>query len=160
MNRDSSGLTFSRFPWPAGFLLALALAWFSQPASATPAAGPSKRSELSLEVSTWILPSRPIEIRIEQSGVLAGRRLAIDLFVDRNQFERIQTTADRTRVSITLPALTPGRYQLMARCGTAMAATEFRVVPWAWIVAPAVAVLGALLLTLTRRRRRRRSRVA
>jgi hypothetical protein len=111
-------------------------------------------ASLQLEVSPWTLPSRPLQITVSQSGILAGRRLAIFLFVDGNQFERITTRSDRTETSVVLPAIGPGRHVLVARCGTEVAEAEFRVVPWPW--AFGILLLMALAVGLGVRAMRRR----
>jgi hypothetical protein len=109
---------------------------------------------LRLEVSPWTLPSRPLRITVSQSGILEGRRLAIFLFVDGNQFERITTSSDRTRTSVVLPAIGPGRHTLVARSGTEVTEAEFRVVPWSW--AFGMLLLMALAVGLGVRAMRRR----
>jgi hypothetical protein len=111
-------------------------------AAADPPAA-SNRGPLTLEASSWVFPSRPLDLTLEQGGVLAGRRLAVDLFVDRNQWQRVTTKADRTPVRLALPELAPGRHILMAKAGRETVQTEFRVIPWSWLAG----ALGALALT-------------
>lgn len=114
----------------------------------TAAGVPAKRSALALEASSWVFPSRPLKVTLEQGGVLAGRRLAIDLFVDQNQWQRVTTKADRTPVRLDLPPLSAGRHVLMAKAGREAARTEFRVIPWSWL-AGAIGAIGGLALAGT-----------
>lgn len=112
------------------------------------------RTALSLHARTWVFPGRPLPVTVDQAGVLAQRRLAVYLFVDQNQFERITTQGDRTQTSVALPPIAPGRHVLMARSGTEVATAEFRVLPWSWLAWPLLAALaGGALLLLARRRR-------
>lgn len=142
-------------------LLALVGGWLLlvAPASleATPAGAAGRPGTLAVEASAWVFPSRPLGITVEQRGVLAGRHLAVYLFVDQNQFARITTAADRTRTTVELPELAPGRHLLVARVGTEVAQTEFRVLPWSWLTGAllaAAAGMGLALIGLSRRRRR------
>ena len=116
----------------------------------------AQRHDLVLTASTWACPHRPIEGTLEQSGTLAGRHLAVRLFVDENEFARITTRADRTRVTIPLPPLTPGPHLLLAKVGTQTASTGIRILSWSWAGAAAVSLIGAggMLYVLLRRRRR------
>lgn len=133
-------------------------ATFSLLATASRAGAAGKHDDLTVEASAWVFPSRPLTITIEQSGVLAGRHLAVYLFVDQNQFERVTTAADRTMTAIELPELSPGRHVLVARVGTEVAQTEFRLVPWSWLTGALLAAAGGVGLGLVGRHRRRRQR--
>lgn len=141
-------------------LLALVGGWLLLVAPASLGASPAaagRPSDLAVEASAWVFPSRPLGITLDQSGVLAGRHLAVYLFVDQNQFARVTTAADRTRTSVELPELAPGRHLLVARVGTEVAQTEFRVLPWSWLkgaLLAAAAGLGLALIGMFRRRRR------
>jgi len=112
------------------------------------------RTALSLHVRSWVFPGRPLPLTVDQAGVLAQRRLAVYLFVDQNQFERITTQGDRTQASVALPPLEPGKHVLMARSGTEVATAEFRVLPWSWLVWALLAALAGGALVLLGRRRR------
>lgn len=123
------------------------------------AVGPALRpGPLGVHAAAWIFPSRPLAVTLEQRGVLAGRRLAIDLFIDGNQLERVATRSDRSAIRMATPDLAPGRHVLMARAGRESAQTEFRVLPWSWLVAAGAGLLLALAATgfgVARARRRR-----
>lgn len=141
-------------------LLALLCGWLllsapaALPAASAGAAG--RHGDLAVEASAWVFPSRPLTLTIEQRGVLAGRHLAVYLFVDQNQFERVTTAADRTQATVELPELAPGRHLLVARVGTEAAQTEFRVVPWSWLTGALLAAAAGVGLGLVWRHRRRR----
>ncbi len=140
----------SRFALRCGLWLLLA-------AALQAAAGwAAQRRALDLEVSFWAFPNRPLAITLEQRGVLAGRRLAVDLFVDQNQFARIHTAADRTRVSVETPPLAPGKHRMMAKAGTEFVEVDFQVLSWLWLAIPAILVFIAIAFGLARVRRRRR----
>ena len=156
MTRIGSNLALLR-----GCLLVLAAVFVALSASAAaPLQGGTApgRSALAVETSAWVFPSRPLAVTVEQRGVLAGRHLAVYLFVDQNQFERITTKADRTRVVVETPLLAPGRHVLMARTGQEAAQTEFRVIPWFWLAGALGTLLlvasGGLVLAILRQRRR------
>ncbi len=141
-------------------LLALVGGWLLLVAPASLPASPAaagRPGDLAVGASAWVFPSRPLGITVEQRGVLAGRHLAVYLFVDQNQFARITTAADRTRTTVELPELAPGRHLFVARVGTEVAQTEFRVLPWSWLTGAllaAAAGMGLALIGLFRRRRR------
>ena len=147
-------MSFGRWPF------VLLCAWLLLPSavvSLPSTQGTAPQPSLTLRASRWVLPGRPVEISLEQGGLLAGRRLAVFLFVDQDQFAKITTTSDRTRVAVAMPPLTPGRHQLTAKAGTEIAGTEFRVVPWSWVAGAAVFGLVLAVLALFSRRMRRRS---
>ncbi len=122
---------------------------------------PATRPALELRATSWVLPGRPLAIEIEQHGLLEGRRLAIYLFVDDNQFDRLTTQGDRTRARIPLPELAPGSHRLAVRSGTEAAEVAFRRLSWREATTWAAGPLGGVLLlffggfALLRARRRR-----
>ncbi len=122
---------------------------------------PPGGSALTVRVAPWTLPSRPLVFTLEQSGVLAGRHLAIYVFVDQNLIDRVTTGADRTRVRLPMSDLAPGRHLLRLKSGREVAQAEFRVIPWSWIAGSGALLLVGiglgLWLTLGRRERRGRA---
>jgi hypothetical protein len=130
--------------------------WLLLAALQAGAATAAERRALDVEVSFWAFPNRPVAISVQQQGVLAGRRVAVYLFVDENQVGRIHTTGDRTRVSVDMPPLAPGRHRLLAKVGTESVETEFRVLSWFTVGIPALAVLAAIAYGLARARRRQK----
>jgi hypothetical protein len=148
-----------------GLLLSLLLAPASAGAGAPPTAleergskARAREADLAVEASSWTLPSRPIRLKISQRGALAGRKLAIYVFVDGNQLERIGTGGDRTRATVALPALAPGPHTLVVRAGTESAEASFRVIPWSWASGLLLLALltAALTIELLRARAKRR----
>ncbi|MBP9822821.1 MAG: hypothetical protein KBF21_01230 [Thermoanaerobaculia bacterium] len=140
----------------AGLLLPAAAR--AVPASAvSPDAG-----ALAVRTPGWVLPSRPLEVTLEQRGVLSGRRITVFLFIDGNQLERVATTADRTRTRMPAADLAPGRHVLSARSGREVAQCEFRVIPWSWLAGAGAGLLlvlagGGLAFARARGARRRRA---
>lgn len=120
--------------------------------------GPQGRGQpsLSLTCSDWVFPSRPLSVTLQQSGVLAGRALAVDLFVDENQWQRVTTKGGRTAIRVELPPLAPGNHVLVARSAREVSRSEFRVVSWSWLVGGGSAAVAAagVLFALVRRRPR------
>lgn len=145
-------------------LLLLPAAWVAKPALPATAATPAeegaapRRGPLGVRAASWVFPARPLEVTLDQRGVLAGRRLAIDLFIDGNQLERVATKADRTVTRLPTPALAPGRHVLMAKAGREIATTEFRVIAWSWLAGGAVGLLALAAASLAFARARVRSR--
>lgn len=138
--------------------LLVAGAIVSLPASASPVpeGAKARRNALEIRTTAWVLPTRRLEITLEQRGVLAGRHLGVYLFIDTDQFERITTKADRTQLVIRTPTLAPGSHVLTARSGQEVARTEFRVLAWSWVFSAAALLLvfgGGLGLAIARRRR-------
>ena len=142
--------------WQIGWLLLASAACLS---AAEPAATP-ERGALVVRASSWTLPAGGLGVTLEQRGVLAGRRLAILLFVDGNQLQRVATTSDRTRIRLEMPALAPGRYILLARTGSEVAQTEFQVISRSWLAGSVLLAGGGigLMLALFRRQYRRQRR--
>lgn len=138
----------SRFALRSGWLLLCAAALEAAAGSA------AERRSLDLAVSPWAFPNRPVTITLEQKGVLAGRRVAVYLFVDQDQVARIPTRGDHTRVSVPMPPLAPGRHLLMAKVGTEVVEKEFRVLSWFWLAGLASALLALIAYGLARTRRR------
>jgi hypothetical protein len=104
---------------------------------------------LAVRVSPWSFPSRPLAITIDQHGVLAGRHLAIYVFVDGNQIDRVTTKSDRTHARIPVEGLTAGQHLLAVRSGSEAAEVRFRVLSWSRVVGGGLvlaAVLAAALL--------------
>lgn len=140
--------------WQVGWLLLASAA--ACLAAAEPAASP-RTGALGVRAASWTLPSGGLGVTLEQRGVLAGRRLAILLFVDGNQLERVATTSDRTRIRLEMPALAPGRYILLAKTGSEVAQTEFRVISRSWLAGSVLLAGGGIGLLLVLLRRRHRS---
>ena len=102
--------------------------------------------------------AKSLSLTLEQSGVLAGKKLAVFVFVDGNMIGRVETNGAVTRTTLREVEVTPGVHELFVKAGTVEATTEFRR------VSPAVptflaALLGGLvaLWGLRRWRHRRRS---
>ncbi len=118
---------------------------------------PPAGGALAVSASSWVSPAGPWRITLDQRGLLAGRHLAVDVFVDQNLVGRITTRADRTRTRFATPDLAPGRHDLMVKTGREVARTEFRVISWSWLVGGGALLLSGLgaglWIALGRRRR-------
>ena len=110
---------------------------------------------LTVRVSPWVFPTRPLILSLDQGGVLAGRHLAVDVFVDRNLLHRVNTSTDRTEARLPAPGLAPGRHLLMVKAGREVAEAEFRVISWSWIAGGGALLFVATGLILGALRRRR-----
>jgi hypothetical protein len=133
-----------------GAALAAACAALVVPAGAV---APESSDQLHVDAPAFTWSRDSLSVRVEQSGGLAGRRLAILVFVDNNM-HRADTTGDVTEVTLTGLELEPGRHRLMVKSGTHEAHARFRYVPPA-VTAVAAAVLAGIVLLSFRLFRRR-----
>ncbi|MEO8276604.1 MAG: hypothetical protein ABI639_10305, partial [Thermoanaerobaculia bacterium] len=114
-----------------------------------------RASSLAVSASSWALPSRPVSITVRQAGVLAGRHLAIYVFVDGNLVQRITTSSNETGARIQVPELAVGRHRLTVRAGTESAETEFRILSgWLVLGGSALLLVEISLVALHLRKRR------
>lgn len=125
-------------------LLGLALA-------ATLAATP-RRATLELWTPRWTFSRSALELTIQQHGPLAGRRLAVFVFVDENMVGRVETGADRTEARLGDLELAPGGHVLKIKAGTEEATARFGV------LSPFLPIgcVGAVLILVAGLRRRAR----
>lgn len=138
--------------------LALALALGALPHLGTPPASASEAgasTRLTASAPRWGLVGRPLELRLRQSGALAGRRIDVQLFVDESRVDTVRATGDETVVAIDTAALAPGRREIRFKSGSERGALEIYLLPAAtpWVAA-AVAAAAVALAALLRRRGR------
>jgi len=94
--------------------------------AATLAAAP-RQPTLHLETPRWSFSRSSLSLAVEQAGPLAGRKLAVYVFVDDNMVERLATNGGRTETRVSGLELAVGPHRLKVKAGTEEAETEFRV---------------------------------
>lgn len=124
--------------------------------AATLAAAP-RQPTLRLETPRWSFSRSSLSLAVEQAGPLAGRKLAVFVFVDDNMVERLATNGGRTETRVSGLELTVGPHRLKVKAGTEEAATEFRVLSPLLPLA-ALGILAGAGLALAGRRARHRAR--
>lgn len=126
---------------------------FAAIALAGPEAGPLPREEpLALHAPPIVWSSSRLSFSLEQKGVLAGKRLAVFVFVDANMVGRVETNGGITPATIDELVILPGRHQLMAKAGTIEARAWFRRLSpvYPLTISAVVALLAGILVARRR----------
>lgn len=124
--------------------------------AATLAAAP-RQPTLRLETPRWSFSRASLSLAVEQAGPLAGRKLAVFVFVDDNMVERLATNGGRTEARVGGLELAVGPHRLKVKAGTEEAETEFRVLSPLLPLA-ALGTLAGVGLAISGRRARLRAR--
>jgi len=94
---------------------------------ATILAAAPRQPTLRLETPRWSFSRASLSLAVEQVGPLAGRKLAVFVFVDDNMVERLATNGGRTEARVGGLELAVGPHRLKVKAGTEEAEAEFRV---------------------------------
>ncbi|MGE0641059.1 MAG: hypothetical protein AB7G12_03740 [Thermoanaerobaculia bacterium] len=126
---------------------------FAAIALAGPGAGLLPREEpLTLRAPSFVWSSSRLSFSLEQKGVLAGKRLAVFVFVDANMVGRVETNGAVTSATIDDLVIPSGKHQLMVKAGTIESRAGFRrLSPVYSLATSAVAALLAGILVARRR---------
>lgn len=120
------------------------------------APSPALPSEPDLDVAAPALSfsRRSITVEVSQRGALAGRRLSVIAFVDRNMIRSFPTGGERTKLVIDGLDLAPGAHDILIKSGSFEARDRFHFVsPLIPAAAAAIALIAAGFAVRRRRRR-------
>ncbi len=123
---------------------------------ATTLAAAPRQPTLRLETPRWSFSRASLSLTVEQAGPLAGRKLAVFVFVDDNLVERLATQGGRTEARVGGLELAVGSHRLKVKAGTEEAETEFRVLSPVLPLA-ALGLLAGLAWALSAWRARQRA---
>lgn len=131
--------------------IALAGALWLAAAAGSPALTAKREAPLALRASALVWSSSRLAFRLEQKGVLAGKRLAVFVFVDGNMVGRVDTNGSVTTAAIDELVISTGKHLLMVKAGTIEARAEFRRLSPLYPAGALVALTAAILLARRRR---------
>jgi len=109
--------------------------------------------DLAVAAPAFTFSKSSITVEVSLNGALAGRRLSVIAFVDRNMIRTFPAEGSRTRLVIDGLELAPGSHEILIKSGTYEARDGFRYVPVAY-PATAAAAFAVIVTAVVLRRRR------